>query len=285
MAEVAGGHAGRISAQELLHIGAGRATIADWVRSGYLYWVAPGVYAVGHLAPSVEADLWTAVLYAGPGAGIGHGTAAWWYEWLKDPMPYIQVVTPRDRASRPQQQITVHARKHRELTTHKGIPITSHRQTLLDLAAIGQILWARIGLANLDFHGQLNLGEIAAICGRGRKGSRQLLDAIKRHMPELARTRSHLEIMFLLFCERYGIPIPLVNRKLHGVRADFWWPEFNLVVFTDGMDGHRSPERVQKDHAEALTLRQKGNTVVRYTEWQIKGQPLIIEADLRSQMH
>jgi hypothetical protein len=30
---------------------------------------------VGHRAPSVEADLWAAVLYAGPGAMLSHATA------------------------------------------------------------------------------------------------------------------------------------------------------------------------------------------------------------------
>ena len=49
-----------------------------WVRSGYLLKVAKRVYAVGHLGPSRAADLWTAVLYAGPGAALSHVTAAHW---------------------------------------------------------------------------------------------------------------------------------------------------------------------------------------------------------------
>jgi hypothetical protein len=66
VAQVADRQAGRVAAFQLTHLGVADSTVHGWVRSGYLFRVAPRVYAVGHVAPSREADLWTAVLYAAP---------------------------------------------------------------------------------------------------------------------------------------------------------------------------------------------------------------------------
>jgi hypothetical protein len=76
VAAVAGRQAGRVAAFRLRHVGVGATTAARWTRAGYLYCVLPHVYGVGHLAPSREADLWAAVLYAGPDAALSHATAA-----------------------------------------------------------------------------------------------------------------------------------------------------------------------------------------------------------------
>ena len=56
---------GRISAAQFGALGVDRHTVSRWTDSGYLHVVHPRVYAVGHRAPTVEADLWAAVLYAG----------------------------------------------------------------------------------------------------------------------------------------------------------------------------------------------------------------------------
>ena len=93
--ELADRQAGRVSAVQFAALGVESVTIARWVESGYVHQVLPRVYAVGHRAPSVEADLWTAVLYAGPGAMLSHATALWWRGLLdKQPRP-IQVTTLR----------------------------------------------------------------------------------------------------------------------------------------------------------------------------------------------
>src|ERR1700749_4273928 len=67
---------GRLTRAQLVALGVPGSGIALWIRSGYLTRVLPKVYAVGHTAPSREADLWAAVLYAGPGAMLSHASAA-----------------------------------------------------------------------------------------------------------------------------------------------------------------------------------------------------------------
>ena len=85
MAQVAERQAGRVATFQLAHLRIARATVHGWVRSAYLRPVASRVYAVGHLAPSREADLWAAVLYAGPDAALSHVTAAHWRDLAEFP--------------------------------------------------------------------------------------------------------------------------------------------------------------------------------------------------------
>jgi len=59
------------------------------------------------------------------------------------------------------------------------------------------------------------------IAGAGRAGSTKLKQALARHEPKLARTRSPLERVFLPFCEAQGIPLPDgVNVWIEGILVD-----------------------------------------------------------------
>src|SRR5437016_4786346 len=99
VARVASRSWGRISWSQLLAVGVPDSTISEWVRDGYLHRRLPRVYAVGHPARSTESDLAEALLYAGPGAMLSHGTAAWWLGLLDNQPSQIHISTPRQRRS------------------------------------------------------------------------------------------------------------------------------------------------------------------------------------------
>src|ERR1700739_3680786 len=103
---VADRQSGRVGAAQLAALGINTVVVSQWVRQGYLIVELPRVYAVGHRAKSVQADLVAAVLYAGPGAMLSHATALWW-RGLIDHQPWpIQVSTPR--RCRPIDGVKVH---------------------------------------------------------------------------------------------------------------------------------------------------------------------------------
>jgi hypothetical protein len=87
----------RVTWAQLFALGASRSTIAGWTKSGYLTRVLPKVYAVGHTAPSREADLWAAVLYAGPGAMLSHASAVHHRGLIIYPPGVIHVSTAREK--------------------------------------------------------------------------------------------------------------------------------------------------------------------------------------------
>jgi hypothetical protein len=279
LARIAGRQCGRVTWAQLMALGFARATIADWVRGGYLHQVVSRVYAVGHTAKSVEADLWTAVLYAGPGAMLSHATALWWRGLIdKQPRP-LQVTTPRRCQSQP--GIRVYGRRACERTLHKGLPTTTIEQALLDYAATAPVERVRYALANADYHKVLDVPALQVIAGSGRAGSPKLKQALKRHEPRLARTRSPLERLFLPLCEKYGIPPPDdVNVLVAGVLVDAVWWKQKLVVELDGKDNHSSWGQIQRDRSNEMRVRAAGFDVLRYGTLQIEDEPALVAGDV-----
>lgn len=134
VAVVAGRQRGRITRAQLNRIRVTNDAVRRWTENGYLTRVLPKVYAVGHAAPSREANLWAAVLYAGPGAMLCHATNSHWRGLIDYAPRSIQVSSPRDVRSLP--GIKVYGRRTglvREL--HKGIPVTTIPVMMVDLAA------------------------------------------------------------------------------------------------------------------------------------------------------
>jgi hypothetical protein len=269
---------GRVSAAQFAALGIDRVVVKRWTDSGYLHVVHPRVYALGHRAPSIEADLTAAVLYAGPGAMLSHATAVWWLDLLDKQPRTIDVSTPRRCRSLP--RINVYGRRACKRSWHKGLPVTSAEQALLDYATVAPYERLRHALANADYHKVLDIAALQVIAGKGRIGSTKLREALTRHEPKLAHTRSPLERLFLPLCERAGIPIPDVNVWIEGVLVDAVWWEQKLVVELDGKDNHSSWGQIQTDRSKELILRAAGFTVVRYGTRQLEEEPALVVADL-----
>ena len=275
--------AGRVSWAQLMALGIDRRVVSRWTAAGYLHVVHPRVYAVGHRAPSVEADLTAAVLYAGPGAMLSHATALWWRGLLdRQPWP-IAVSTPR--RCRSLDGVKVHGRRDCRRVWHKGMPMTTVEQALLDFAARAPLGRVRYALANADYLHVLDVPGLRLIAGNGRAGSSTLRDALKRHEPKLAQTRSPLERLFLPLCEAYGVPLPdAVNVRVAGVLVDaVWWAQ-RLVVELDGKDNHSSWAQIQRDRSNELTLRAAGFDVLRYGTVQLEDEAAPVARDVLARL-
>jgi hypothetical protein len=290
-AALAARQAGRLARFQLLEVGISQAQLARWLAGGYLLPVLPGVYALGHTAPSQAANLWAAILYAGPGAMLSHTSAAAWRGLLGTPMEQrniildpvtdrIHVSTPRRARSLP--GIEVHERRSCRRDLHRGMPTTTVSQTLLDLAATCKPLVVRVALAQLDYRDRLRPDALLRACRPGVAGSGALRAALARHQPAFARTRSPTEVQLILICERYEIPVPIINAPLWGYVADAYWPQAQLVAELDGVDNHRSAAQQRRDRAKELCFRRHGLWVVRYCTAQIFEQPEEVRDDLRA---
>jgi hypothetical protein len=282
VAELAAGQFGRVTWAQLRRLGAAEATVNQWVASGYLIRVMPRVYAVGNRARSQEADLFEAILFAGPNATLSHGTAAWWRGLIDRPVRFTHISTPRRISS--SRGLKIHGRRDVERQMVSGLPVTTVPQTMLDLAATETMTLVRRALARLDFTGEFRPLDLYEATGSGCRGTEVLARAISNHLPELAQTRSELEVEFLLLCERYGIPIPQMNRPLHNVRPDAWWPEFDLVAELDGDANHRTPAQRTKDRRKEVILREHGLNVVRYDYDLTMRSPAAVRDDLLRHM-
>jgi hypothetical protein len=279
VARVAARQFGRISWAQVVALGVDRRTIHNWIVESYLHRVLPGVYAVGHRARTTEADLMSAVLYAGPGAMLSHATAAWWVG-LADSRPYmIDVSTPRRCRSLP--GIRVHGRRSIKRSSHKNVPVTPFPQTMVDYATRAPLSDVRRALAKADFGGGLDVAAIEAECRSGRRGVVKLRLALRNHQPQLARANSGLEIVFFELCERDHLPLPELNADIAGWEVDALWRGHRLAVELDGPGNHSSSGALRRDRRKELALRAANLTVLRYSDDQVNYHSAAVMAEVR----
>jgi hypothetical protein len=276
---VARRQAGRIAYSQLEWLGVAPSTVHSWVSDGYLERVLPGVYAVGHTAPSRAADLWAAALFAGPGAMLSHGTAAHWRGLIDFAPRTIQVSTPRQ--VRPVKGIRVYARRPGlQRAIHQGIPVTTIPLMMVDLAATSGPRVVHRALGQLDFQQLLDVGSLIAACGSGRRGAKRLREALDEYDPRRKYANGPLEEAFYELCKRRGLPLPLLNTYVHDFKADAHWPQQGFIVELDSELAHRSPAQRRRDRRSDLTLRSHGLTVHRYDWDLVHKQPGEVCADV-----
>ncbi len=275
---LAGGQRSRISWAQLHQLDVPRVTTHAWVKAGYLHRVLPGVYAVGHAAPSIEADLAAALLYAGPDAVLSHGTAAWWWGLIEMRPSTIHVSTPR--RCRSLTGIRVHQRRTVPRDRHRDLAVTSVAQTCLDFATIASLNRVRTLLASAEYHRRLDVDAVQSLLGHGRPGSATLRTALQRHQPRLAHARSPKEVEFLALCERFGLPLPEVNARVAGWDVDFLWREAGVVVEVDPYGNHHTPAQVDRDRRKDLALRAEQLVVHRYSREQLEQTERAIATDV-----
>lgn len=279
-ARVAGQQWGAIGVAQLRDCGVARSTVSRWREDGRLHLIHSGVYALGHRSLPIEGRLVAALLHAGPGSFLSHSAAAWWWG-LVDDEPGVIDLSSLAR-SRSCSDVVIHRRRQLQTTRHRGFPITTLAQTLLDFASRTRLFDVRRALAQADYLRLLDAAAVEAIVGQGRPGAARLRKALRRHQPRLARSRSRLEAEFLALCERAAIPLPEVNARVEGWLVDALWRDKRVVVELDGYDNHSTPAQIERDRRKELELRTAGYVVVRYTWEQVTEASEEVVTDLLS---
>jgi hypothetical protein len=241
--------------------------VQRWIGQGHLQPVLPRVYAVGHTAPGREAKLWSAVLYAGPGAMLDFGTGAHWRGLIDFAPRVIQVSTPRDVDSLA--GVRVYGRRAKLVREfHRGMPVAPIPVTMVNLAATSGLRVVKRALGQLDFQRLLDVDSLLEVCGRGQAGSKLLRRAIAEYDPRAKYANGPLELAFLELCRQRKLPLPLLNTYVHGIRTDAYWPQQGLVVELDSELAHSTPAQRRRDRRNDLILRSHGLTVHRY-DWDL----------------
>ncbi len=279
LAEIAERQWGVITRAQLEAEGVTKGEVCRWVGEQRLHRLHPGVYAVGHPALALEGRLAGALLYAGPGAALWGLTAGSWLGLIKARPRTVHVCTPRRRRS--PQGVRVHARRRFERTWHNRFPVMPPAETLLDIAGVVRFTQLRRALAEAEYLRLVTLDDVAAVLGRGRRGSAALRAALDCHRPQLARTRSLLEERFVLLCECRALDPPVMNAWVAGWLVDAVWFDEKVVVELDGQAAHGTPMRLERDRRRDLALRAAGYVVARYTWQQVTATPEPVVADLR----
>ncbi len=94
-------------------------------------------------------------------------------------------------------------------------------------------------------------------------------------------TRSDLELDFLAFCARHGLPRPEVNARVGRHLVDFLWREARLAVETDSWTYHRGSAAFEDDHERDLELQRRGIQLLRVTCRQLEERKALVIELLR----
>ncbi len=233
-----------------------------------------GVYSL-HPPPYTREQRWlAAVLACGPDAVLSDLTAATLWG--------VTEVTPREihvtcgrRRIRP--GLVVHKREVDPVDRkiRNGIPCTCMARVLIDVAAqldedgLEQLLVAAESMSLLNRKRLDELLEAHA----GRPGTARL-SRVAALAPIL--TRSELERIMVSILRQWKLPSPIGNHPIavegEVITVDFCWPEFGLVIETDGRRYHDGWEAAETDRSRDQLLAIAGWQVIRFTHSQLKSQ-------------
>jgi very-short-patch-repair endonuclease len=274
---------GVVAREQLRAIGMSDTEIRNAIRRGRLRRMHRAVYAVGHRALRAEGHWLAAVLAGGPGTALSHRSAAALWELCRSDRGRIDIIVCTRRGD-PDPALDVHRPRRldaADVTSHKGIAVTTVARTLADLAGVvGDPVLAR-AVAQAEVLGLYDHGALCDVLNRsnGRRGARALRAAIDTS-PTF--TRSELEGRFLRMCAKHGLPKPLVNVVVCGHEVDFFWPAARLIVETDGHTYHGTRHAFETDRVRDAELTVAGYRVIRITYRRLRTDPAGVAATIRA---
>jgi very-short-patch-repair endonuclease len=278
---------GVVSLDDLRACGLSRDAVSIRVRKGWLHPLYRTVFAVGHPNPPHEGRYLAAVKACGPDAVLSHNAAAVTWKLLDDHVPPIHV-TVRGGAKRRHRGIKAHRAETLgpgEVTSHRGIPVTSPARTLIDLAAVLPERRLRRAVRRAQAEHLVTLTDLsrAVAAAKGRRGIRKLARILATRP---APTRSELEDRVLDLLLRGDIEHPDVNVPLRlagrTVIPDFRWPAQRLVLEADGAKWHGDRLSREEDAERQALLEAHGERVVRVTWQQVTAKPAETLARIRA---
>lgn len=246
-----------VTLAQLRRAGLTNGALARRLARGELRRVFRGVYTVSPSVLSPEALGLAAALACGPGAGLSHYAAGSLYGISRFRSSVIDVVSPRKRTL---EGVRVHFCRTldpREITSLKGIPVTTISRLYLDFADV----LTPFQLANVIHEAAwMNLPTTPPDAA-GRHHPEVLAKAFALHASGSAGTRSPAEDAFL----ELALPEPLVNVVHLGFEVDFRWPDRLLAVEVDGGQHVRRAYNRNADARRDEALAAAGYTVLRFT--------------------
>jgi hypothetical protein len=264
-----------VTRPQLLAAGLTARQIERRLDRGALLRVYPGVYRVGHHAPSLEARYLAAVWACGRGAVLSGRAAGHLLGIVASPPSMPEVTAPTERRV---PGIKSHrSRRPIEARIWRGIPVTTPARTLVDLAAALAISELARACHEAGVRYGTSPGEVELILGRQR-GAATLRRVLRgdEHV-----SLSALERRFLALLREAELPLPVTNRPAGGRRVDCRWPDHHLTVELDGYRYHSSRHAWETDRRREREAYARGDDFRRYTYGDVYDRPDPMLRELR----
>jgi len=275
IAVVAERQRGCITHAQLLQCGLTAKAIRHRRETGRLHRLHRGVYVVGHRILAPLARETAALMACAPGAVLNRRSAGILFG-LPVLTDAVDVNVPPNRRPR-HEGIKVHrmALRPDEVTRREGLPVTTVKRTLEDLAADHTTDEMERLIAEAE---ALKLVERGAVTPqRGRRGAKTIREATA-HGPKW--TRSHAERVLKQLVREAGLPEPAFNEDVAGLNVDAVWFEHRIALEVDSWAFHGHRRAFERDRGKDMRLREAGYTPVRVTARQLEQERLRVAAHL-----
>lgn len=256
---------------QALDLGMTSRQLHDRLMSGLLVPVHQGVFRQAGAPVTAEQAVLAACMAAGSGAVASHGSAAvlWALRGAVAPTPEITVPGTR----RPDLRGVVVHRTDRldeiDVSRRLRIPVTTPARTLLDLGAVAPVEVVEPALEDALMRRlvtfQLLLNTLERLGGSGRRGAATLRALVEERDPATAPTESMMEDLLFRTLRRGGLPEPVRQYEVAGVRLDGAYPPFRLGLEADSRVWHGGRLDVQRNSEKANILAAHGWLVLHFT--------------------
>lgn len=287
LGEIAAKQHGVFSLAQARAAGIPQSTLDKRVARGALTRVQSAVFAFPGVAATWQRDASALVLSVPRLAAASHKTAAFIWGLSSIEPERVEIVTVRhQRIQRRNPQIHESVDlEPRDVLIRDGIPTTTPVRTVVDVGATASPRYVehcldtglRVGLFRLD--------DVAGFIKRVAKSGRNGIGTIRPLVDGRARwhtiTESALEDLFLRLVADSELPNPVSQYRVVEdsrvvCRADFAYPEHNILIELDSEQYHMDRLTFQRDRAKQNLAHALGWTVYRFTWRQLKDEPAAV---------
>jgi hypothetical protein len=284
--ELAQVQTGVLSASQLLEAGLTRDILRSRVELGQWQRLYRGVYATFSGEPSRGAQLWGAVLRAGPGAMLSYQTAAEVGRLTDQESQLIHVTVPAERRIARTAGIAVHYSAQASRAKHPARlpPQTRIEETVLDLVDAARSLDSAVGWLTAALARRLTNQDRLRAAVESRKKMRWRAELTELLNPDIAGLQSILEYRYHRDVEQRH-RLPTASRQVrfrngNGVGyRDRFYDKYLTVVELDGRLAHPDEKRwndIRRDNAAAAD----GITTMRYGWLDVRDNPCRVAAEV-----
>lgn len=275
---------------ELVGHGFAPSRIASWQRSGRLIRVLHGVYSYGRDIETRNAAWRAALASAGSDSVLSARSAceAFGMVRTRTSMPALIEVAVGSGSASVKRGLSPALRRTRvkvvrrtfeadEVILRDGLRLTRPVRALIEFAVNRSAIEVKFAFLEACRLGLFVRPDVGG-CFRsiaGRRGARKIRPLLALWVPELGRTNSSLEGLFILEWVARDSRMPRVNEKVFGFEVDCYWPEAGLVVELDGGAFHSDPVARKRDELKTRKLEAGGLRVLRFPYGLIRHEPAV----------
>ncbi len=293
--ELAVAQQGRFTRAQVRQLGLARSTVQSHLRTGRWRRLSSKVLCLPGAPAGSVADLWTAVLQAGPKAVVGHVSAAALHGFPSVPRGGPRLLVPNGTNLR---SALFRAHQSRDLTPAEvvrveGLPVTSIPRTLIDLAPEVSASRLEHWLDHLTAERGVEPDQVAELLddlhGPGKRGLGSLIAMIGERLPGAEIEQGPLEraLTGVARLAEIGVGVPQLphpGRFVDRGLVDRAYPEAHLIIEADGRRWHERRQANLADLRRDRAAAAEGWMTVRFTHDDLVRAPDSAAEELR-QIH